>query len=682
MGILKFIRHLWFALPTRHLASRGTDEDRCLVDFVTLLFSTIFVLSVCGYYIAGAYLGKPYPYNTFLLNPANRLGDFFEMVRLTREWNPYLGASRSAYPPFANLFMGAWAMLPDTWSVVVFNVAAGIGFFALIRALAKPASMLVVLGLFLALYVSSYPVLFCIDRGNSEIYVALLVGVFLFFYNSPNRGGRWMAVVALALAISLKIVPVVFCFLYFKDRRWRELGGVFWVALLASLGALFMFRGDTASNAKAFIETINGAQNAASSDLLYAGFSASLFNGLRLLGMWSHHRELVAAATDYYVAIVGFIILIVTVRLWFGRFVMWESAVCMAALGCLGPSISGDYKLCVLLTAGLFVLLDGAATRKRYRIVVLVLIAFACAPKNWIVLLPGEIRGDIGLGSILTPFTLCSLIGVIVGTSARIRLEAPTAEFAAQSYDAVRLAVARHRPWLTGAVIVVMLTGWVTGCWISLNCPSVERVGTVTLDASVHYSYADSPPLVCIPRASGAGRVQLMTLDTSFSFTPKADVQLENLFGTAEGEDGLRLEYSNGPVGTDGTLVFVHALPQGGPQVHHFSHAIQARHTYSCRIILTETKDLEIYLDAKKVSLVRPRPDAIFYFDGLRLGSKYNKSQPFTGEMRLDTLTGTVGRPRMQNEGWIWQQAILGGSMALCGLSVVLLRWIFANRLT
>lgn len=179
-------------------------------------------------------------------------------------------------------------------------------------------------------------------------------------------------------------------------------------------------------------------------------------------------------------------------------------------------------------------------------------------------------------------------------------------------------------------MIVVMLTGWVTGCWISLNCPSVERVGTVTLDASVHYSYADSPPLVCIPRASGAGRVQLMTLDTSFSFTPKADVQLENLFGTAEGEDGLRLEYSNGPVGTDGTLVFVHALPQGGPQVHHFSHAIQARHTYSCRIILTETKDLEIYLDAKKVSLVRPRPDAIFYFDGLRLGSKYNKSQPFT----------------------------------------------------
>lgn len=679
---MKLIRHLWIALPARHLASRGADGDRYLIDFVTLLFSTIFVLSVCGYYIAGAYMGKPYPYDTFLLNPANRFGDFFEMVRLTREWNPYLGEARSAYPPFANLFMGVWSMLPGSWSLVAFNVIAGIGFFALIRALAKPASIMAISGLFLALYVSSYPVLFCIDRGNSEIYVGLLVGVFLLFYDSANREGRWVAVTALALAISLKIVPVVFCFLYFKDRRWRELGGVFWTALLVSLGSLFVFQGAPALNAKAFIESISGAQNVASSDLLYAGFSVSLFNALRLLGMWSHHRELVAAATDYYVAIVGFIILIVTVRLWFGKFVMWESAVCMAALGCLLPSISGDYKLCVLLTAALFVILDGAATRRGYRIVVLALIAFACAPKNWIILLPGEIRGDIGLGSILTPFALCGLIGVIVGTSARVRLEAPTVELAARSYDTVRLMVARHRQGFTGAVIVVMLVALLVGCWISLNSPSVEMVGAVRLDAPVHYRYPEKQPLVCIPPASGSGRVQLMTLDTSFSITPRADVQLENLFGTAEGTDGLRLEYSNSQQGHNGTLVFVHGLPLGGLQVHHLSRIIQAGRTYTCRIVLTDTKDLEVYLDSKKVSLVRPRPDAVLFFDGLRLGSKYNGSQPFTGGILLDTLTGTVGRPKMQNEGWKWQQAILGGSMALCGLSVVLLRWIFANRLT
>ena len=80
--------------------------------------------------------------------------------------------------------------------------------------------------LFFLVAITSYPMIYCIDRGNSMLYSVVFVALFLLLYNSPNKKDRYFSYIFLSIAVSIKIYPVLFGILIFKksveNKEYRE----------------------------------------------------------------------------------------------------------------------------------------------------------------------------------------------------------------------------------------------------------------------------------------------------------------------------------------------------------------------------------------------------------------------------------------------------------------------------
>ena len=100
------------------------------IPVLSLIVIVGFAVSVGYHYVQGVYLGRPYPQNTFLFDPAERFGDFSDVLRDGHTLNPYLQFSSAQYPFLALLgspspFWAGWPIqhslpsLPNpTWSSV------------------------------------------------------------------------------------------------------------------------------------------------------------------------------------------------------------------------------------------------------------------------------------------------------------------------------------------------------------------------------------------------------------------------------------------------------------------------------------------------------------------------------------------------------------------------------------
>lgn len=71
--------------------------------------------------------------------------------------------------------------------------------------------------MFFLVIITSYPMLFCIGRGNNIIFSVIFVALFLMFYNSDNKNLRYLAYIFLGIATSIKIYPGLFGLLVLRE---------------------------------------------------------------------------------------------------------------------------------------------------------------------------------------------------------------------------------------------------------------------------------------------------------------------------------------------------------------------------------------------------------------------------------------------------------------------------------
>lgn len=160
------------------------------------------------------------------------------------------------YPPLANLFFYvisrmmpselAQASLGDERLAMYSDGSAQMQF--LFFAIFTVAVLIVVsycvlkrgVSTFLALEVSffmlfSFPVVYCLQRGNITLLVMAFCMAFCFFRNSENKIIRELSLIALAIAAGLKVYPALFGVLLLLDKKYKEaarlvLYGIFFFA--------------------------------------------------------------------------------------------------------------------------------------------------------------------------------------------------------------------------------------------------------------------------------------------------------------------------------------------------------------------------------------------------------------------------------------------------------------------
>ena len=347
LASLGLIAHaLWLSAPPS--ASRG-DEGMRRGELVALLLLTGFFIAVAFHYIEGCYLGKQYPFNTFLFWPENAMVDFYNPLQLAAKLNPYLtktGAEPGLYFPLT--YLPLYLLSKITVNPVLFFVTTTVPLFMALNVKYLNRAGFTGAALYknaLILSCLSYPLLFCLDRGNLEIYVFLSVATAVYLLED----GRELAGAAfLALAIAIKGYPAVFLLLFLKRGNWRAALLACGLSVALLLGPLMLYHGGFAANLAGLRNGMDFFFHRYALDAYGYSHNSSLFNLARigdyfiygwqdipiLLKLFNLAALLLVGATAYYV--------------WSKEDLLWKQTALLACATLLFTPVSSDYKMIIL----------------------------------------------------------------------------------------------------------------------------------------------------------------------------------------------------------------------------------------------------------------------------------------------------------------------------------------------
>lgn len=332
-------------------AERSADLVRVLVAIVVFgLF-----LAAAESYRHGYYLGQGFPANTFLFSPGDHFADLRNALGGIENGHPnIMPVGVTVYLPFLGV-----VGLPYT--LLSLDVAVGL----------LIAPLLAVLAVFIyrqldflrpierwwataALSTLSYPLLFLVDRANTEAWVIIAIAAFLLAF---LNGHRKLAAVALGFAIALKGVPAVFLLMFLVRRQWREVAIALGTTVILTLLGILVFGVETIDE---FRKAANYYQETYAIGDAGLAFGSSGFGAIKWLGygVLGWDADTVRSAASVWAVLALAFGVGLAAFLWRCRYKLasWQEVTLLMSATVLLPHVSADYRLvALLLPAAMFV---------------------------------------------------------------------------------------------------------------------------------------------------------------------------------------------------------------------------------------------------------------------------------------------------------------------------------------
>ncbi|MCJ7740435.1 DUF2029 domain-containing protein, partial [Candidatus Microgenomates bacterium] len=221
------------------------------IKIVSLIILTGFILAAVFACYQRYFLGRGYPYSTFLFRPGDRFMDFYNWVNNSKNLNPYLATDVNPVrnvSPFLYL-SGYLLTIIDRQVAFILLTIIFVGLFVHINIqnlkMEKTALFLKVFVVSVFSFLS-YPFIFLADRGNVDGLIFIILYFFLHYY---KKNKATVSSILLAIAIAWKIVPAVFIVLFIADKRYKE--GIISIvtAVILTIFSLSIFQGGMINNA-------------------------------------------------------------------------------------------------------------------------------------------------------------------------------------------------------------------------------------------------------------------------------------------------------------------------------------------------------------------------------------------------------------------------------------------------
>lgn len=310
-------------------------KERKIKAFIFIIL-TGFILSVIYHYVLGAYLGKPYPSNSFLFTPADRLMDFVNCYN----------AKSSVYFPFANIIINIFCVItPLIKSLIIFLLLSVIPIvFYFWKNLQVPSKLDSITNTIVFSFFT-FPVLFLIDRANFESFVFIFLCFSIYFY---QRGNMVFSLILLSFAIAMKLFPAVFLVLYFSDRKYKQ---IFWtivsVIILTVFSSFILYGG--------IIEYLKQLLNSSNSyTMKYVIWDDGMDFGHSLFGLfkyiiYSNNLDIaIPSIIRPYNLLVLVLAVLISCYVIFIEKEFWKKVALLVFTFNLLPYVSCDYKLSYL----------------------------------------------------------------------------------------------------------------------------------------------------------------------------------------------------------------------------------------------------------------------------------------------------------------------------------------------
>lgn len=383
---------------------------------VGLLAATVLTgtaLSTAVHYYYAQYLGRAlYPWSTFLQLPSVRFTDFLNDVRWASDYSHHR-SSDIAYTPFWHFMVG----LVDTSQARAVLLALSLVFLVVLAWIvaryiadwsAGPAIGYQQVFILTAL---SYPVLFALDRGNSETMLFIFLAAFTYLYYV--RASRW-SMLFLALAIAMKLYPAVLLVVPLSDRKYRHTAAAGAGAAALLLVSTVVLGAETGRGAfgvlSDFADTLRRVNVGQYLNLIHVQHGHSLWGLIGLYVIRSGGQRgaaLEQAASVYSVACVLIFAAVATYVIVVER-AAWRRFALLLFCALLLPLSSHDYtSIQLYLVIALFV---AAPFPSRYRTLYALLFGILLTPVDY-VFLSGT---DVSISVVVYPAVIVALMLMMV----------------------------------------------------------------------------------------------------------------------------------------------------------------------------------------------------------------------------------------------------------------------------
>jgi hypothetical protein len=417
-----------------------SERDRKL-GWLTYIVAGGTLLAAVRSYVAGTFFGRGYPLNSFLFTPWEQFGDYFFTMGDVRMFSANPASTVMAYTPVQHLVLSAFTVVPDITSlfltIAVFLATLVFCVWRFLTAETWPLWRKLVQ--VIVLTAASYPVLFLLDRGNTELLLFCLVFWFLYFYKVRPS---WLWIPILALAAAWKIYPALLFLVPLSDRKYRDTlvsAGLAVVGTVVSVAVVAWIAGRSfASVARSAVLTLTAGHGSVQ-DIAWAGIQHghSLWGLVQVVTMplyrlghahrdayWgrvlNRYMPLARVRVDYLV-LVAIVAVVAVVWILRAHRPWWQRFSVAVLLMILLPFSSHDYTLVYVyvVLAALFLSFETVRFKAAYT----VLLGLLLVPLDWVYRTSATYFGQfariqphnlVSSSVVLYPLIICAVLVLIV----------------------------------------------------------------------------------------------------------------------------------------------------------------------------------------------------------------------------------------------------------------------------
>lgn len=385
------------------------------------LFSIItlvgFAFGVIYHYILAFYIHKIGVYESFLYPKEFAFCDFFTILGFIKDLNPYKDAGLWAvYFPLNYIFMLPFAFIKNKILSFFIYISGFLAYWITMNIKMFSCKNLTkiqnVQNIFILTFLS-YPVLYCLDKGNFDMYLFVLLGFWTFAF---QRGQYKLSAVLLALINAMKPFTVYFLLLYLMKKRYKECALSILLTAFLIIGGFVIIPNNPFQELTMFIENIIFYKQVYTHSVnVGMAYVSSLYFPLKVLFLHFMFTAKSVGVFNFVYDIFCQIITIVTLIFVWREKIFWKQLTLLICNFLLLPYCTYDYKLIFLfIPIWLFV---NSEEKTKFDFYYLILFAFLLIPKNIIITFPYIHNGGenwLSLSAIMNPIIMILLSLLII----------------------------------------------------------------------------------------------------------------------------------------------------------------------------------------------------------------------------------------------------------------------------
>jgi len=378
-------------------------------DKILILSSIVlvgFTIAVVYHYILGNYLGMDGVFKSFLYPSFGAFSDFKGSFPYLKTFTPYHSVNLwIVYFPLAYILTLPFAFMKNWVISYVIYILGFLGYLIFGNTKSFACENLTKIENFKNIFIltcMSYPVLYILDKGNFDMFLFVVLGLFAYAFKSNKY---MLGAILLGIANAIKPFTILFLFLFLFKKKYKE----FFLSIILSsiliVGGFMVFKDNFFEQISNFIKIWALYQHTfvyANDNILGMGYGSSLFMPLKLIFCKMTATPLISTIllSKFY----DYLSLIITAFTMF--FVwreksFWKQLTLLICNFLLIPSLTYDYKLIFLfIPIWLFV---NEKEQSKFSLAYTILFGLLLIPKHFIIT-------QTALTSTMTPWFSLSII--------------------------------------------------------------------------------------------------------------------------------------------------------------------------------------------------------------------------------------------------------------------------------